>query len=99
MHGKSPVECHREVVDLRKQESSLKKLLSIPRRKLDQEELSKVSPHLTVRLIASSPRYTRSLNQLGEQAACIDLRGSYRCGWSSLEYGFGHASFGDSRLR
>ena len=47
MHGNSPVECHREVVDLRKQESRLKKLLSIPRRKLDQEELveSLPAPH------------------------------------------------------
>jgi hypothetical protein len=39
MHDKSPVGFHGEVIDLRKQESKLKKLLSIPRRKLDQEEL------------------------------------------------------------
>jgi hypothetical protein len=39
MHDKSSVEFHREVIDLRKQESKLKKLLSIPRRKLDQEDL------------------------------------------------------------
>lgn len=39
MHDKSSVEFHRKVIDLRKQESKLKKLLSIPRRKLDQEEL------------------------------------------------------------
>ena len=39
MHDKSPVEFHREVIDFRKQESKLKKLLSIPRRKLDQQEL------------------------------------------------------------
>ena len=38
-------------------------------------------------------------NQLGEQAVCIDLGRSYRCGWSSLEYGFSHASLEDSRLR
>jgi hypothetical protein len=39
MHDKSSVEFHREVIDLRKQESKLKKLLSILRWKLDQEEL------------------------------------------------------------
>ena len=39
MHNKSRVEFHEEVIDLRKQESKLKKLLSIPRRKLDHEEL------------------------------------------------------------
>ncbi|MGA8341467.1 MAG: hypothetical protein WB781_05965 [Candidatus Sulfotelmatobacter sp.] len=39
MHDKSSVEFHREVIDLRKQESKLKKLLSIPRRKLDHEDL------------------------------------------------------------
>ena len=39
MHDKSSVEFHKEVIYLRKQESKLKKLLSIPRRKLDQEEL------------------------------------------------------------
>lgn len=43
MHDKSSVEFHREVVDLRKQESKLKKLLSIPRRKLEQEELVETS--------------------------------------------------------
>lgn len=39
MHDTSSVEFHKEVIDLRKQKSKLKKLLSIPRRKLDQEEL------------------------------------------------------------
>ena len=39
MHDKSPVEFHREVIELRKQEGKLKKLLSIPRRKPDQEDL------------------------------------------------------------
>jgi hypothetical protein len=39
MHDISPVEFHKEVVDLRKQESKLKKSLSIPRRKLDRERL------------------------------------------------------------
>jgi len=39
MHDKSPVEFHKEVIDLRKQEGKLKKLLSVPRRKQDQEEL------------------------------------------------------------
>lgn len=39
MHDKSSVEFHREGIDLRKQESKLMKLLSIPRRKLEQEEL------------------------------------------------------------
>ena len=39
MHDKSPVEFHREVIELRKQEGKLKKLLSIPRGKQDQEEL------------------------------------------------------------
>lgn len=39
MHDKSSVDFHREVIDLRKRESKLKKLLSIPRRKLEQEEL------------------------------------------------------------
>ena len=37
-------------------------------------------------------------NQLGEQAVCIALGGSYRWGWFSLEYGSGLASFEDSRL-
>ena len=39
MHDKSPVEFHREFIDLRKQESKLMNLLSIQRRKPDQEEL------------------------------------------------------------
>ena len=39
MHDKSPVDFHKEVVDLRKREGKLKKLLSIPRRKHDQEDL------------------------------------------------------------
>ena len=39
MHDKSPVEFHRKFIDLRKQESKLKRLLSIPSRKPDQEEL------------------------------------------------------------
>ena len=39
MHDKSPVEFHKEVVDLRKKEGRLKKLLSIPKRKQDQEGL------------------------------------------------------------
>lgn len=39
MHDKSSVDFHREVIDLRRRESKLKKLLSIPRRKLEQEEL------------------------------------------------------------
>ena len=39
MHDRSPVEFHKEVIYFRKQESRLKKLLSSPRRKLEQEEL------------------------------------------------------------
>jgi hypothetical protein len=39
MRDKFPIEFHREVIDLRKQEKKLKKLLPIPRRKLAQEEL------------------------------------------------------------
>lgn len=39
MHDRSPVKCHREVIFFRKQESKLKKLLSIPRRKLEQDAL------------------------------------------------------------
>jgi len=39
MHAKSPVEFHIAVIDLRKQEGKLKKLLSIPRWKQGQEEL------------------------------------------------------------
>jgi hypothetical protein len=39
MRDKSPGESHREVMGLRKQKSKLKKLPSIPRRKLDQHEL------------------------------------------------------------
>jgi len=39
MHDRSPVEFHREVISFRKQESKLKKLLSSPRRKLEQNEL------------------------------------------------------------
>ncbi len=38
MRDKFPIEFHREVIDLRKQEKKLKKLLPIPRRKLAQEE-------------------------------------------------------------
>ena len=39
MHDKSPVEFHKEVICFRKQESKLKKLLSSPRRDLEQDEL------------------------------------------------------------
>ena len=39
MHDRSPVEFHKEVISFRKQESKLKKLLSSPRRKLDQDQL------------------------------------------------------------
>lgn len=39
MHDKSPVEFHKEVIYFRKQESKLKKLLSSPRRKPEQDEL------------------------------------------------------------
>ncbi len=39
MHDRSPVEFHKEVICFRKQESKLKKLLSSPRRELEQEEL------------------------------------------------------------
>ncbi len=39
MHDKFPIEFQREVIDLRKQENKLKKLRSIPRRKLDQQGL------------------------------------------------------------
>jgi hypothetical protein len=39
MHDRSPVEFHREVLHLRKQEGKLKKLLSIPRPNRDHEEL------------------------------------------------------------
>ena len=39
MHDKSPVEFHKEVIHFRKQESKLKKLLSSPRRELEQDEL------------------------------------------------------------
>jgi len=62
MHDKSSVEFHREVIDLRKQESKLKKLLSIPRQKLEQEELIESLRDVQRDSIASSPSRTRSLN-------------------------------------
>ena len=39
MHDRSPVEFHKEVIYFRKQESKLKKLLSSPRRKPEQNAL------------------------------------------------------------
>jgi hypothetical protein len=39
MQDRSPVEFHREVISFRKQESKLKKLLSSPSRKLEQNDL------------------------------------------------------------
>ena len=54
MRDKSPVEFHREVIDLRKQESKLKKLFSISRRKLDQHELVESLREVRERLLASS---------------------------------------------
>ncbi len=39
MHDKSPVEFHRQLINLRKDESRLKQLLSIPRLNLEKEVL------------------------------------------------------------
>ena len=39
MHDRSPVEFHKEVIYFRKQESKLKKLLSTPRQKPEQNAL------------------------------------------------------------
>jgi hypothetical protein len=62
MYDKSPVEFHREAFDLRKEESKLKKLLSIPRWSLDQQTWSEPFVTCRERLLASSPSCTRSLN-------------------------------------
>jgi phosphoglucomutase len=81
MHDKSPVEFHKDVITLCKRESKLKKLLSIPRRKLTSR-LKKLSADAVKESDLAGEPITATLTVAqGNHAPFSGLKAVAKSGW------------------